>query len=195
MSTRHAEIHRTTAETDVVVSMELDGSGTSHIGFFDHMLTLFAAHARVDLTVTCHGDIEVDGHHTVEDIGISIGDAFRTAIGEKRGISRYGTFFLPMDETLAMVSLDISGRPFLCYDPGTEPMTPMIGTYDTELTEEFLRAFSFHAGITLHVKILYGKNSHHRVEAVFKALAHALRIAIEKDARAGDEIPSTKGLL
>ena len=111
MSTRHAEIHRTTAETDVVVSMELDGSGTSHIdtgiGFFDHMLTLFAAHARVDLTVTCHGDIEVDGHHTVEDIGISIGDAFRTAIGEKRGISRYGTFFLPMDETLAMVSLDV----------------------------------------------------------------------------------------
>ena len=150
MSTRHAEIHRTTAETDVVVSMELDGSGTSHIdtgiGFFDHMLTLFAAHARVDLTVTCHGDIEVDGHHTVEDIGISIGDAFRTAIGEKRGISRYGTFFLPME-------------------------------------------------ITLHVKILYGKNSHHRVEAVFKALAHALRSAIEKDARAGDEIPSTKGLL
>lgn len=199
MSERNAEIYRKTAETDVHVAIGLDGTGISEIdtgiGFFDHMLTLFASHGRFDLTVKCDGDIEVDGHHSVEDIGITMGQAFHAALGEKRGITRYGSFYLPMDETLVLAALDISGRPFLVYDPWDTPMTPMIGGYDTELTEEFLRAFAFHAGITLHVKILYGTNSHHKVEAVFKALAHALRIAVEKDVRLGDMIPSTKGVL
>ena len=199
MSERNAEIYRKTAETDVHVAIGLDGTGISEIdtgiGFFDHMLTLFASHGRFDLTVKCDGDIEVDGHHSVEDIGITMGQAFHAALGEKRGITRYGSFYLPMDETLVLAALDISGRPFLVYDLGDTSMTPMIGGYDTELTEEFLRAFAFHAGITLHVKILYGTNSHHKVEAVFKALAHALRIAVEKDVRLGDMIPSTKGVL
>lgn len=199
MSRRFAKVHRTTAETDVFVSIDLDGSGKSEIdtgiGFFDHMLTLFSSHGQFDMNVKCDGDIEVDGHHSVEDIGITMGQAFRAAIGEKRGISRYGSFYLPMDEALVLAALDISGRPFLVYDPGDAPMTPMIGGYDTELTEEFLRSLSFHAGITLHVKILYGTNSHHKVEAVFKAVAHALRIALEKDERLGDVIPSTKGVL
>ena len=190
MSTRNADIHRKTGETDVHVSVGLDGTGVSEIdtgiGFFDHMLTLFASH---------DGDMEVDGHHSVEDIGIAMGQAFHAALGEKRGIARYGSFYLPMDETLVLAALDISGRPFLVYDPGETPMTPMIGGYDTELTEEFLRAFAFHAGLTLHVKILYGRNSHHKVEAIFKAVAHALRIAAEKDVRLGDMIPSTKGVL
>ena len=199
MNKRNAEIHRKTAETDVRIVVGLDGTGISEIdtgiGFFDHMLTLFASHGRFDLTVKCDGDIKVDGHHSVEDIGITLGQTFHRALGEKRGITRYGSFYLPMDETLVLVALDISGRPFLVYDSGDTPMTPMIGAYDTELTEEFLRAFAFHAGITLHVKILYGTNSHHKVEAVFKALAHALRIAVEKDGRLGDMIPSTKGVL
>ena len=199
MSRRFAEIHRTTAETDVAVSIDLDGSGVSEIdtgiGFFDHMLTLFASHGQFDLNVKCDGDIEVDGHHSVEDIGITMGQSFHEAIGDKRGISRYGSFYLPMDETLVLAALDISGRPFLVYDPGDAPMAPMIGGYDTELTEEFLRAFAFHAEITLHVKILYGTNSHHKVEAVFKAVAHALRTAVGKDERLGDAIPSTKGVL
>ena len=158
MSTRNADIHRKTGETDVHVSVGLDGTGVSEIdtgiGFFDHMLTLFASHGFFDLTVKCDGDIEVDGHHSVEDIGITLGQAFHDALGDKRGITRYGSFYLPMDETLAFVALDISGRPFLVYDPGDVPMAPMIGSYDTELTEEFLRAFAVHAGITLHVKIL-----------------------------------------
>ena len=199
MSERNAEIHRKTAETDVHVAIGLDGTGISKIdtgiGFFDHMLTLFASHGRFDLTVKCDGDIEVDGHHSVEDIGITMGQAFHAALAEKRGITRYGSFYLPMDETLVLAALDISGRPFLVYDPGDAPMAPMIGGYDTELTEEFLRAFAFHAGITLHVKILYGTNSHHKVEAVFKAVAHALRTAVGKDERLGDAIPSTKGVL
>ena len=199
MSRRYAEIHRTTGETDVTVSIDLDGRGVSEtdtgIGFFDHMLTLFSSHGQFDLNVKCDGDIEVDGHHSVEDIGITLGQAFHSAIGEKRGIARYGSFYLPMDETLVLAALDISGRPFLVYDPGDTLIAPMIGGYDTELTEEFLRAFVFHAGITLHVKILYGTNSHHKVEAVFKAVAHALRIAAGKDELLGDAIPSTKGVL
>ena len=193
---RTAQLQRKTNETDINISINLDGEGKtdikSGIGFFDHMLTLFASHGRLDLEVNCNGDIDVDGHHSVEDIGISLGMALKQALGDKKGINRYGTFYLPMDEALAFVSLDISGRPYLVYDGGD--MAPMIGDYDTELTEEFLRAFAFNAGITLHVKILYGTNSHHKVEAIFKALGHALRIATEHDQRMND-IPSTKGII
>ena len=193
---RQAQIQRSTNETNINISINLDGEGVSNIntgiGFFDHMLNLFAAHGRLDLDVECDGDIEVDGHHSVEDIGIALGSAIKKALGDKRGINRYGTFYLPMDESLAFVSLDISGRPYLVYDGGE--MSPMIGNYDTELTEEFLRALAFNAGITLHVKIIYGRNSHHKVEAIFKALGHALRIAVENDPRMND-IPSTKGVI
>lgn len=196
MSGRVASIERSTAETSIKLTLGLDGTGRGDIdtgvGFFDHMLNLMTAHGLLDLTLTCDGDIEVDGHHSIEDIGIALGQAFKNAIGDKRGIRRYGTFYLPMDEALAFVSLDISGRPFLVYDGGE--MAPMIGDYDTELTEEFLRAFAVNAGITLHVKVLYGRNSHHKVEGIFKALGHALRIAVEKDPRV-DGVPSTKGTL
>ena len=195
-TSRQATLHRVTSETDIAITLNLDGSGTARIetgiGFFDHMLNLFAAHGLFDLTVQCNGDIEVDGHHSVEDIGIALGDALKDALGDKKGIARYGSFYLPMDESLALVALDISGRPFLVYDGGE--MAPMIGGYDTELTEEFLRAFAFHAGLTLHVKVLYGTNSHHKVEAIFKALGHALRIAAGKDDRV-QGVPSTKGVL
>ncbi len=193
---RYGEVNRETAETKISISLELDGMGKTEIhtgiGFFDHMLNLFAAHGRFDLKVQCHGDIDVDGHHSVEDIGIALGQALKEALGDKRGIARYGTFYLPMDEALAFVSLDISGRPYLVYEGGE--MAPMIGDYDTELTEEFLRALAVNAGLTLHAKVLYGKNSHHKVEAIFKALGHALRIAVLKDPRM-DGVPSTKGVL
>ncbi|ORU00129.1 Imidazoleglycerol-phosphate dehydratase [Anaerovibrio sp. JC8] len=195
---RTGKVIRETKETSIDLTISLDGRGMSDIdtgiGFFDHMLNLFAAHSRMDLVVGCNGDINVDGHHSVEDIGIALGEAVKEALGDKKGITRYGTFFLPMDETLVMVSLDISGRPFLVYDAGGS-MAPMIGGYDTELTEEFLRAFAFNAGITLHVKVMYGTNSHHKVEAIFKALGHALRTAVKIDPEAADEIPSTKGVL
>ena len=193
---RFAEVKRTTGETEVAVSLNLDGSGAGKIdtgiGFFDHMLNLFQAHGLFDLDVRCDGDLEVDGHHSVEDIGITLGMALKEALGDKKGIKRYGTFYLPMDEALAFVSLDISGRPFLVYDGGE--MAPMIGGYDTELTEEFLRALAVNAGLTLHVKVLYGTNSHHKVEAIFKALGHALRQAVEKDPRV-QGVLSTKGSL
>lgn len=193
---REAQVERKTAETAVRLTLELDGRGKSDIhtgvGFFDHMLTLFAAHGLFDLTLHCDGDTEVDGHHSVEDIGIALGSAVRKALGDKKGIHRYGTFYLPMDEALAFVSLDISGRPFLVYDGGT--MAPMIGAYDTELTEEFLRAFAVNAGLTMHVRVLYGTNSHHKVEGIFKALGHALRLAVELDPRV-EGVPSTKGML
>ncbi|HAQ54758.1 MAG TPA: imidazoleglycerol-phosphate dehydratase HisB, partial [Anaerovibrio sp.] len=169
MNMRTGKVIRETKETSIDLTISLDGRGVSDIdtgiGFFDHMLNLFAAHGRMDLVVGCNGDIKVDGHHSVEDIGIALGEAVKQALGDKKGINRYGTFYLPMDETLVMVSLDISGRPFLVYDAGG-PMAPMIGSYDTELTEEFLRAFAFNAGITLHVKVMYGTNSHHKVEAI-----------------------------
>ena len=195
---RTGHIIRKTKETAINLTIDLDGNGkqvsvNSGIGFFDHMLNLFAAHGRFDLVLDCDGDIEVDGHHSVEDIGIALGQAVKEALGDKKGITRYASFYLPMDETLALVAHDISGRPFLVYD-GTE-MAPMIGNYDTELTEEFLRAFAFNAGITLHVKILYGSNSHHKVEAIFKALGHALHDAVKINPETADEIPSTKGLL
>ena len=195
---RSSNIIRETKETSVDLTIDLDGKGrtdiTTGIGFFDHMLNLFGAHGRFDLVVNCEGDIQVDGNHTVEDIGIALGQAVSKALGDKRGITRYGTFFLPMDETLAMVSLDISGRPYLVYDAGGD-MAPMIGQYDTELTEEFLRAFAFNAGITLHVKIMYGTNSHHKVEAIFKALGRALHQAVAINQETANEIPYTKGLL
>lgn len=193
---RFSKLNRTTKETAVDVEINLDGTGTAEInsgvGFFDHMLTLFAAHGQFDMKVTCAGDLEVDGHHSLEDIGITLGTAFRSALGDKVGITRYGTFFLPMDESLAMVSVDISGRPFLICDTGELAAT--IGNFDTELVEEFLRAFAFNAGLTLHVKILYGKNSHHKVEAIFKALGRALRIAVSHDEKVHG-VPSTKGVL
>ena len=193
---RTASVTRETGETKVSVELNLDGTGTAQIdtgiGFFDHMLNLLAAHGLLDLTVACDGDLEVDGHHSVEDIGITLGQAFRQALGDKRGIRRYASFYLPMDEALAFVALDISGRPFLVYDGGA--MAPMIGGYDTELTEEFLRAFAMNAGVTLHVRVLYGTNSHHKVEAIFKALGHVLRNATERDPRVTG-VPSTKGML
>lgn len=195
---RSGNVIRETRETKIDLTIDLDGSGRadveSGIGFFNHMLTLLAAHGRFDLVLNCDGDIEVDGHHSVEDIGIALGQAVHKALGDKKGITRYGTFFLPMDETLVMVSLDISGRPFLVYDAGSA-MAPMIGKYDTELTEEFLRAFAFNAGITLHVKVMYGTNSHHKVEAIFKALGRALHAAVKINPETADEIPSTKGML
>ena len=195
---RSGNVIRETRETKIDLTIDLDGSGRadveSGIGFFNHMLTLLAAHGRFDLVLNCDGDIEVDGHHSVEDIGIALGQAVHKALGDKKGITRYGTFFLPMDETLVMVSLDISGRPFLVYDAGGA-MAPMIGKYETELTEEFLRAFAFNAGITLHVKVMYGTNSHHKVEAIFKALGRALHAAVKINPETADEIPSTKGML
>jgi len=193
---RAAQVVRNTAETEIKLTLNLDGEGLSRIdsgiGFFDHMLTLFAAHGLFDLEVDCDGDVHVDGHHSVEDIGIALGNAVKTALGEKKGIKRYGTSYVPMDEALAFVSLDISGRPYLVYDAGE--MAPLIGDYDSELTEEFLRAFSVHAGITLHVKVPYGRNSHHKVEGIFKALGHALRDAVQIDERI-QGVLSTKGIL
>lgn len=194
---RSARINRQTKETNIELTIELDGRGKTMIetgiGFFDHMLNLFASHGRFDLVLNCKGDLEVDGHHTVEDIGIALGQAVREALGDKVGITRYASFYLPMDESLAFVALDISGRSYLVYDCGE--MAPMIGSYDSELTEEFLRAFAFNAGITLHAKVLYGSNSHHKVEAIFKALGHALHDAVKINPEAADELPSTKGML
>ena len=193
---RRAEIKRKTNETEIELSIELDGRGSCQsetgIGFFDHMMTLLAVHGLFDMKITCSGDLDVDGHHSVEDIGIALGQAFRNALGDKAGIARYGSFYLPMDEALAFVAIDLSGRAYLVFDGGE--MAPMVGSYDTELTEEFLRAFAFNAGVTLHVKVLYGRNTHHKIEAIFKALGHALRIAVAKDSRM-DGIPSSKGVL
>ena len=192
---RIGKICRETRETKIFVEINLDGGENkifTGIGFFDHMMNLFASHGHFGLNLNCEGDLEVDGHHSVEDIGICLGIAVKNALGDKRGINRYGTFFLPMDETLALVSLDISGRPFLVCELGE--LAPLIGNFDTELVEEFLRAFAFNAGITLHTKIFYGKNSHHKVEAIFKALGHALRIAVDINEKF-NEIPSTKGVL
>ena len=187
---------RLTGETDIDISVDIDGSGNydldSGIPFFDHMLSMVAKHGMMDLAVSCKGDLEVDDHHTVEDIGIAFGEAFKEALGDKRGITRYATAFLPMDESLVMVSLDLSGRPFLVYDvPLIEQFT---GTFDAQLIEEFMRAFAFAAGITLHGRLLYGKNTHHIVEAAMKALGRALDSATRKDERI-DGVPSTKGVL
>lgn len=194
---RQAEVKRETGETSIIVKFNVDGSGISAIntgiGFFDHMLTLLTKHGFLNLAIECKGDLAVDGHHTVEDVGISLGRAIKEALGDKSGIVRYGTSFVPMDETLVLVSLDISGRPYLVYDVDAV-LTPMIGSYDSELTEEFLRALCVHAGITLHVKLMHGKNSHHIVEAIFKALGRALGDAVRKDPRI-QGVMSTKGML
>ncbi len=191
---RTAEIKRKTKETDIEIFVKLDGDGevnvNTGIGFFDHMLTAFGVHSGVDLQLNCIGDLNVDAHHTVEDTGIVLGQAFAKALGDKAGIARYGSAFVPMDEALAFCSLDISGRPFLVFDADFND--DKIGEYDTCLSEEFFRAFAFNSGITLHIKKEYGKNDHHVAEAIFKAVAHALKEAMEIK---GDKVLSTKGVL
>ena len=194
---RIAEISRKTAETDVYVKLNLDGKGdceiSTGIGFLDHMLNLFGKHGRFDLVVRCDGDIEVDGHHTTEDIGIALGQAFKEALGEKRGICRYGSTILPMDEALILTAVDISGRPYLRYR--MKIPAPMVGDFDTELLREFVIAFAFNAGITLHIRRLDGVNSHHIIEGTFKSLGRTLKKAVAIDEKAKDEIPATKGVL
>lgn len=194
---RKAEIKRKTGETDIALSLLLDGSGNSSIesgcGFLDHMLTLFAKHGRFDLTVCCKGDTNVDYHHTVEDIAIALGQTFKAALGDKKGIERYGDCCLPMDESLVQSAVDISGRSFLGYR--VEIPTEKVGDFDTELCEEFWQGFVREAGITLHIRLLEGKNSHHIIEAVFKSAARTLRKAVSIDKRFADDIPSTKGTL
>ncbi len=194
---RAASVSRRTAETDVAVSIALDGTGRAEIatgvGFLDHMLELFARHGLFDLTVKVTGDLHVDQHHTTEDAGIALGQAVLQALGDKRGIARYADIHLPMDETLTRVALDISGRPFLVFR--TAFPTEKIGAFDTELVREWFQAFSMNAGITLHVETLYGANSHHIAESCFKGLARALRAAVAVDPREEGRIPSTKGAL
>ena len=194
---RKAEIARKTNETDIKLTLELDGTGKSEIstgcGFLDHMLTLFARHGRFDMSVSCKGDTYVDYHHTVEDIGIVLGDAFRKALGDMRGIVRYGSMILPMDEALIMTAVDISGRPHLSY--GLEIPAQKVGEFDTELTEEFFLGFVRHAGMTLHIKQLAGTNSHHIIEGAFKSAARSLAAAVKIEEAYKNEIPSTKGVL
>lgn len=194
---RKGELKRKTAETDIELSLALDGTGKSSIdtgcGFLDHMLTLFASHGRFDLNVTCKGDTNVDFHHSVEDVGICLGKAFSDAIGDCKGIKRYGNMILPMDESLVLCALDVSGRAYLNYDVSIA--TEKIGDFDTELIEEFFYAFVRNSGVTLHIKRLDGRNAHHIAEAAFKAFARALRQAVEIDMQSKDEIPSTKGVL
>ncbi|MBQ6632603.1 MAG: imidazoleglycerol-phosphate dehydratase HisB [Ruminococcus sp.] len=191
---RTAQISRKTKETEIEIFVRLDGDGRVNIdtgiGFFDHMLTAFGVHSGIDLDVRCKGDLYVDAHHSVEDTGICLGKAFAEALGDKAGISRYGTAFVPMDESLCFCSLDISGRPFLVFSGDFSD--DRVGEFDTCLTEEFFRAFAFNAGITLHINELYGKNDHHIIEAMFKACAHALKDAVKLS---GGAVLSTKGVL
>ncbi len=194
---RAQKIERKTAETDIVLALALDGMGKSEIetgcGFLDHMLTLFAKHGRFNLTVKCVGDTQVDYHHTAEDIGICLGDAFADCLGEMRGITRYGSMLLPMDEALVLSAVDISGRGKLVFDLPVP--TEKVGDFDTELVKEFFEAFVRHANITLHIKKLAGENSHHIIEGAFKSVARALRAAVKLDPDTINEIPSTKGIL
>ena len=194
---RKAETVRKTGETDITLSLDIDGKGESEIssgvGFLDHMLTLFSRHGRFDLKLKCIGDTYVDDHHSTEDIAIALGSAFRKALGDKRGIKRYGDIILPMDEALVLASVDISGRSYIRFTSNFQ--TEKIGTFDVELLEDFFSSFAENAGITLHIRQLDGRNSHHIAEAMFKAVARALRKAVEIDERAKDEIPSTKGVL
>ena len=193
---RCAEIERKTAETQISIKLNLDGEGTcdiaTGIGFLDHMLTLLAKHSFMDLTVKAKGDLEVDSHHTVEDIGIVLGEALQEALGDKAGIHLYGNCFIPMDETLAQVCLDFSGRPFLVFD--AEIPKIQLGNYDAEMTEEFFRAVAVHCGLTLHIRVLYGSNVHHIIEAIFKAFARAVAEAAAVDPRVKG-VMSSKGVL
>ena len=194
---REAEIKRKTGETDISLKLNIDGKGKSDIstgvGFLDHMLDLFTRHGRFDISLTCKGDTFVDDHHSTEDIAIALGSAFRSALGDKRGIKRYGDIILPMDETLILAAVDISGRGMLKFT--SDLQTEKIGTFDVELVDDFFISFAQNAGITLHIKQLDGRNSHHIAEGMFKAVARAMRKAVEIDEASKDEIPSTKGVL
>ena len=194
---RQAHIERETGETDIAVEINLDGTGryetATGVGFFDHMLDQLARHSLIDMKVSATGDLHVDDHHTVEDTGIALGQALALALGDKRGIRRYGSCLLPMDDALVRAALDLSGRPYLVWD--VPFAAPKIGTFDTELVREFFQAVATHGGITLHVTALSGVNAHHLAEATFKAVAQALRAAVERDPRKGDDVPSTKGSL
>lgn len=192
---RTAEIKRTTKETDISVKLDLDGGAKAvidtGIGFLDHMLTALAIHGGFSLELSCKGDLYVDGHHTAEDVGIALGTAFKDALGDKSGIMRYGTAFIPMDEALGFCSLDISARPFLVFK--ADFVNERVGEFDTCLTEEFMRAFAFNAGITLHLSVEYGSNDHHKIEALFKAMAYALKAAVKRNT--DGSVVSTKGTL
>ncbi|MGR3370729.1 MULTISPECIES: imidazoleglycerol-phosphate dehydratase HisB [Roseobacteraceae] len=194
---RRATVTRKTAETSISVELDLDGTGTydnqTGVGFFDHMLDQLSRHSLIDMTIRAEGDLHIDDHHTVEDTGIAIGQALVKALGDKRGIRRYGACLLPMDDSLVRAALDLSARPYLVWN--VDLPSAKIGTFDTELVREFFQALSTHGGITLHVDKLHGLNSHHIAEAAFKAVARALRDAVEPDPRKGDAIPSTKGAL
>ncbi len=197
MSDRTSILERNTAETKIRLELNLDGTGTYDVdtgcGFLNHMLELFARHARFDLTLRCEGDTHVDYHHTTEDVGIALGQALSDALGEKRGIRRYGSFLLPMDETLMLVALDLSGRSFLVMDAPIPAQK--VGDFDTELVREFMTAFAHNSRMTLHFKEIHGDNSHHIIEAMFKGMGRALKEAVSIDEKYRDEIPSTKGLL
>ncbi|MDE6035001.1 MAG: imidazoleglycerol-phosphate dehydratase HisB [Ruminococcus sp.] len=192
---RKGTVNRTTRETDINISVTLDGMGkadiSTGIGFFDHMLTALSVHSGISMTVKVKGDLYVDCHHTIEDTGIALGQALGMALGDKSGIIRYGTAYIPMDESLAMASLDLSNRPFLVFN--CDFTNQSCGEYDLCMTEEFFRAFAFNSGMTLHINLLYGSNDHHKAEAVYKAVAHALKIAVEKNA--DGTVLSTKGVL
>ena len=194
---RKATVKRKTKETDVEVSVDLDGQGRSSIatgiGFLDHMLDLLARHSRIDITVKAKGDLHIDDHHTAEDTGIALGQAVKQSLGDMKGITRYASVHVPMDEALTRVAIDISGRPFLVFK--AEFVRDKVGSFDTELVQEWFQAFAMNAGITLHAECLYGTNDHHIAEACFKGLARALRTAVAIDPRAKDEVPSTKGSL
>ncbi|MDU9004913.1 imidazoleglycerol-phosphate dehydratase HisB [Sedimentitalea todarodis] len=194
---RNATVTRKTAETDISVTVDLDGSGSydnqTGVGFFDHMLDQLARHSLIDMTIRAKGDYHIDDHHTVEDVGIALGQALAEALGDKRGIRRYGACLLPMDDALVRTALDLSARPYLVWN--VDLPTAKIGSFDTELVREFFQALSTHGGITLHVASLHGLNSHHIAEAAFKSVARALREAVEVDARKADAVPSTKGAL
>ena len=194
---RTHSLTRTTAETDISVKINLDGTGVydneTGVGFFDHMLDQLARHSLIDMTIRAKGDVHIDDHHTVEDTGIALGQALSAALGDKKGIQRYGSCLLPMDDALVRCALDLSARPFLIWN--VQMPTAKVGTFDTELVREFFTAFATHGGITLHVDMLHGLNSHHIAEAAFKSVARALRVAVETDPRKADAIPSTKGAL
>lgn len=191
---RQAEIHRKTGETDIAISLVIDGEGrfegTTGIGFFDHMMNLLACHSGMDISLSCRGDLEVDNHHTIEDLGIALGSVFLKALGDKKGIRRYGAFFCPMDETLSRIVLDLSGRPYFVY--AVKIPVERIGTFETEMTREFFLAFAMHGMMNLHMACLYGENGHHIVESLFKGLGHALKEAVTVE---GGRVLSTKGVL